>query len=631
MSEKPILKSKPQNSGGNEPRQSPPAPPRSLSQKPTPPKSSLNIEAGDAKNVPLMFQAQIKDRGNIQYVGDKKDKSKSSDPKPKQKPKYEQWVDEWIKECPTKLSKPLPNNNGVRLSEWQKQLAQLVPDKLPESDTDESPESDTDVKIWEYKIRWRIVMNGGQDEGVIRPVFGAKGMPFFPGSSMKGAFRRVCPEAKLQRYCGTLKDEKPTRPGILRFHGGYPTDMAWAQSNRLVDIAHGQQSYQVMRSEKNEGENANVQISLYQPKIEFEISSSQSLEDAEWLEIKKIWEKALGHGIGSRVSAGYGYVEEVEPELERVLLSVHLNGQGLMSQLLENAAKFKTPEFRPNMFKAALRGHTLRLLGGITDEDSAKALARQIWGGIPEQGNETAAVVGRIGIHFVEGNLSQGEHIYHEMPTYRLEGGKLDLLQIGIGEVSPELKVFLQKLVQFSLLLGGFGKSWRRVHHGVFYPSYFKDEKPMIGCHWEFAEKSKGLYIADEPDLTKVSDFIETVRGSAIAWVKSESNSWRTDTYVGTWREAWHSSKVQVWGRVATNKESLAVRWFHDSKRLKGTDLAGRMGQIGRVWHRIYPSGNGYIELLTMFPDDLDQTKNFLSFLKGETDFELLWGDADKS
>lgn len=629
MPEKPVLKSKPPIPGGNEPRQSPPVQPKSLPKKPTSSKSPFCIEAGDAKEVPLMFQAQIEDRGKIQYVGDNESKNNN------EPPKYEQWVEQWLTGCPPK---PLLVDNS--LPKWKRQLTQQVTVKLPEFGTD--------VKTWNYTIRWRMVTNGGQDDGVIRPVIGAKGMPFFPGSSMKGAFRRVCPEAKLKRYCGgeefTSKGEKRTRPGILRFHGGYPTGMAWAQSNRLVDIAHGQQPYQVMRSNKEKGENANVQISLYQPEFRFGISSPQSLEKAEWLEIEMIWKRALGNGIGSRVSAGYGYVESVEPEAERVLLSVHLHGKGLMSQLLlkqNRADKFKTPEFRSNMFKAALRGHTLRLLGGITDEDSAKALTRQIWGGIPNQGEEAKAVVGRVGIHFVvEEKLSQGKHTYQEarygstveMPTYSLKGGKLDLLQVGVGEVSPELKVFLQKLVQFTLLLGGFGKSWRRVHHRVFYPSYFdKDEKPMIGCHWEFADQSKGLYVSDEPDLVKVSKFIESVRATAIAWVQSESGNSQIDTYVRSWREAWHSSKVQVWGRIANNNESLAVRWFHDTERLKGTDLAGKMNQIGRVWHRMYPVGNGYIELLTIFPDKSQKSQNFLSFLRKQRDFELIWGDLGES
>jgi CRISPR-associated protein Cmr6 len=634
MPEKPILKTQPQKRDSL----SPPSPVRSLKQN-QPPKSSIKIDEGDAKDVPLMFQAQIEDRGNIQYVGD----NSNNEP-----PKYEQWVNQWLEGCPPRST---PGNENIQDS--QSQMAKALQTMFQAAGTNtkstlkaKSAADDADGRSWCYTIRWRMVTNGGQDEGIIRPVIGAKGMPFFPGSSMKGAFRRVCPQEQLQYYCGgeeeMPKGEKRTRPGILRFHGGYPANMNWAQSNRLVDIAHGQQSYQVMQSKKERGENANVQISLYQPEFKFGISSTQSLSESEWLKIKGIWEKALGGGIGSRVSAGYGYVNEVQPETEHVLFSVQLNGEGLMSQLLlkqTRGDKYKTPEFRPNMFKATLRGHTLRLLGGITDENLAKALTRQIWGGIPEQGEKGDAVVGKVGIHFaVDGKLSEGKHTYEqvnkydklvtiEMPTYSLKNGRLELLLM--SDVSPELKKFLKGLIQFSLLLGGFGKSWRRIHHGKFHKGYFSErKKPMIGCHWDFFAKPQDLKLIEVPDLEQVSSFIEALRSDAIAWISTQlSTALPTDVYAKDWREAWHPEKVQVWGRVAEDSTSLAVKWFHDTARLKDTPLAGKMGQIGRIWHRMYPVENGYIELLTIFPDDSKQTQNFMAFLNNESNFELRWGD----
>ncbi|MDA0867396.1 MAG: hypothetical protein O2890_13505, partial [Cyanobacteria bacterium] len=74
------------------------------------------------------------------------------------------------------------------------------------------------------------------------------------------------------------------------------------------------------------------------------------------------------------------------------------------------------------------------------------------------------------------------------------KNGQFDLLYI--KEMKPELAEFLLSLVRFSMLLGGFGKSWRRIHHDLFHKSYFnKNDKPMIGCHWEFANQSKDLYI----------------------------------------------------------------------------------------------------------------------------------------
>jgi CRISPR-associated protein Cmr6 len=619
-------------------------------------KQTLKIEFADAKNVPLMFQAQIPDRGNIQYVGD--DKNNKTQEKDQEKPAYERWVTQWIDGCPSKPEK-VDDSEPI----WKRK---------PVQSTIKLPEFGSHVKSWKYQIRWRMVTNGGQDEGLIRPVIGAKGMPFFPGSSMKGAFWRACPEEKRQQYCGgeiTVKGkkEKRTKPGILRFHGGYPVDMSWAQCDRLIDIAHGQQPYQVMRNTKEKG--ANVQISLYQPKFKFGISSTKILEDSEWEEIKLIWEKALASGIGSRVSAGYGYVDRinqdgsVEPieNLDRTLLSIHLNGQGLASQLLlkeDERDKHKTPEFRPNMFKATLRGHTLRLLGGIADEQIAQDLTKKLWGGIPEKGedkqeqtedNKPKAIVGSIGIHFtVEGKLcTKGKHTYKqvnklgnlstpEMPTYKLENGKLNLLKI--GKVKPEAEQFILNLVKFSVLLGGFGKSWRRTHHKRFYPSYFKNnDKPMIGCHWEFAPASEEFYIPAN-DLSDITEFITNIREDAIAWVKSEIEDYQPNSYVQNWREAWHPNKVQVWGRFAENGNSQAVQWFHETNRLKGSSLAGKMGQIGRTWHRMYPRyviqdgkltclENEYVELLTIFPDESDnKSQQFMDFLSTEnSEFKRIW------
>lgn len=621
MPEKPKPKPKPKHGSANRPSQPPSNRAATSDQTATPALSSC------ANSIPLMFQAQIKepDRGNVQYVGDREDNAQ---------PKYETWVKEWLDGCP-----PQPDKVDESIPLWKRKPVQTLV-KLPSFGTS--------VKTWEYKIRWRMVTNGGQDGDLIRPVIGAKGIPFFPGSSMKGAFRNACPEEKRLRYCGgeiiDAEGNKRTKPGILRFHGGYPVGMDWAQAHRLVDIAHGQQPYQVMRSTKERGENANVQISLYQPKFKFGISCPNiPLDSPEWEEIKAIWEKALSYGIGSRVSAGYGYVEEVKPSSDRVLASICLDGQGVASQLLLKATRedrYKTPEFRPNMFKAALRGHTLRILGGLVGEGLAKSLTQKIWGGIGERGGDGDAVVGYVGIDFaVEGGLHPGEHIYNQitksgrqievrMPIYKLNDGRLNLIRI--GEVKPELEAFLISLMKFSVLLGGFGKSWRRVHHKLFYPSYFdKKDKPMIGCHWQLAAASQDFLVNPNSDLSGITNFIEEIRQQAIVWIQSELGSYQPGC-AQDWREAFHPTKVQVWGRVTT-KKSHAVLWFHgnyqDQKKIYKSTLTGSMGKIGRVWHRMYPVENGFIEFLTIFPDESSQTREFLDFLgSSSSGFSKLWG-----
>jgi CRISPR-associated protein Cmr6 len=588
-----------------------PQKPGSTNQKP--PNSSLK-SVSNARNIPLMFQAQIKERGNIQYVGDQ------------DQPKYRKWVDEWVDGCP---SQPEVEDTSIPLA-LRRPVQSMV----------SFPQFDSTIKTYSYQIRWRILTNSGQDEALIRPIIGAKGIPFFPGSGMKGAFRKACPKEKQIRYCGgdfiDERGNKRTTPGILRFHGGYPIDMTWAADrNRLVDLAHGQQAYQVMKDKKEKGDNANVQISLYKPKFKFGISSAVIPTDSqEWKEIKQIWEKALGYGLGSRVSASYGYVEEVNYSDDRTLLSIYLNGKGVSSQLLS-----KTPEFRPNMFKATLRGHTLRILGGLIDARTAIDLTNKIWGGIPERGEGGEATVGSIGVEFSlddDEYLQLDEHIYYSearkkivVPLYDLNYGKLKLIRI--SNVKPELENFLISLIKFSVLFGGFGKSWRRVNHQEFYPSYFEnDNKPMIGCHWSLTSASQDFLVYPEPNLEGITNFIETIRTQAIAWIISEMGTYQSK-HVREWREAWHPSKVQIWGRVTDKKKSIAILWFHgnyqDEKTIKKSILTGEIGKIGRIWHRMYPVENHFVELLTIFPDDSQQTKDFLDFLSSDhSKFKLIWG-----
>ena len=178
------------------------------------------------------------------------------------------------------------------------------------------------------------------------------------------------------------------------------------------------------------------------------------------------------------------------------------------------------------------------------------------------------------------------------MPVYELEKGVLSILSMQPSqsiEQRQALETLVSALVQFSLLLGGFGKSWRRVDHRLFYPSYLaKGSKPMIGCHWEFIEGSRTLYHPVNK-IENISAFLDSLSQIIRAWIthRNESISQRTEN----WREAWH--KAQVWGRFAADsKDSHAVKWFHGdyfaSKSIYQSALTGQMGKIGRIWHRMY-------------------------------------------
>jgi CRISPR-associated protein Cmr6 len=574
------------------------------------------------QKIPMMYRAQIAGRCQLQRIV--KEVSEQD---------CERWTSEWLK------------------------MVSSQPPKFGEG-----------IRVQSYAINWRFVTNGGQDDTIIRPVIGARGYPYYPGSSMKGVFRRACTPEQAQRYCGGDSGQGDFFHGILRFHGGYPVDNNW--QNNLVDIVHPQQDWQVKgikqsletveqdsqvkSNQKSSG--AFAQISLYQPTLKFGISSIVPLEESEWQTIWKIWEKALSAGIGCRVSAGYG-----QPKTKKANLSYKpgLKGQGMASKLVNGEA-----EFRPNMFKAALRGHALRLFGGLTTAETAEALVQELFGGVKD-----GATVGLLNVtfQFSPDDLKMEEfgRESYKVSAYGVQGQLCFSLTKELPEEQKKvlLKV-IKALTRFAMVFGGFGKSWRRADHRLFYPEYYDGgrAKPLIGCHWQWYGEASLINNTryGVTNIKEVSTFIDRVRNDLKMWMKQQGVSPNPNKCAVSWREVWHPEIVQVWGRLAEDAEdSRAIEWLHkpyfpairkgqsSNRTIKSSSITGKMGKIGRIWHRMYPivklendpsnsqpylarSTNRYLELFTFFPsDDLDQQEEkFLDFLEYEqTMFQLLWGN----
>ena len=549
-----------------------------------------------AQKVPMMFRAQIGGRCQLQRL--ERD----------QEPDVVRWTEEWVERTYPKV-----------------------------------PHFAAGVQTRTYTITWRFVANGGQDDSIIRPAIGAKGYPFYPGSSMKGIFRRACTSEQRDRYCGQELVGGEFRPGLLRFHGGYPTTTDWTES--LIDIVHPQQDWQVKTDTKAAG--AFAQISLYQPELRFGISSAAPIGADEWETIWAIWEQALAGGIGCRVSAGYGQPLQRSSE---VLYSTRLKGQGQAAKLFDG-----TGEFRSNIFRAAIRGHALRILGGLTDASTADRLVEQLFGGVQGQGT-----VGLLRMTFHTSRLDldtfgQGAYV---QPTYEVEGHLIWMLQRSVPADQQEaLKKLVAALTRFAMVLGGFGKSWRRADHRLFLPDYYDAAyKPLIGCHWQWEGERSLAVDVKVRKLDKVGEFIDEVRQIAAEWMQLQG-CLPTPDRTAPWREAWAPGNVQVWGRMAEEAEDCeAIYWFHRPYReampraripegsIYRSSLAGRVSQIGRIWHRMYPLVRlkppekpgekpkpiptpKYLELLTIFPDDSRESDQLLDFLKSHPrQFQPVWG-----
>jgi CRISPR-associated protein Cmr6 len=538
---------------------------------------------------PMMYRAQIQGRCNLQFAGDNNN--------------LDQWKEEWT----------LPQRDKKPSHQYEYQLLNNDhPNNLIHS-----------IKI---DFPYRVLSNSGQDS-ILRPVLSVHGIPFIPGSSIKGIFRRLgkskledsSDKNTIETYCGT--EEKP---GILRFHGAYPIG-DW--TNRLVDIVHPQQPRQV---QNNKPTSAFTLISFYQPQFIFEFSSAKS--DISWEDVDRILREALTIGLGGKTSTGYGflsipnYANPLDSEHYAQALHISFQGKGVCSTLLQ-----RQPEFRPNMFKASLRGHMLRLLSGVNN--STSVVEKNIDTLLGNTDRE-----GLIKLFWESQDLRSDEN--QTPATYTTQGTlhiSTDVVS-NLTDVISNLKdvEFIGKVLKFAYVMGGFGKSWRRVSHQQFMPSY---KKFQIGCHWELKSDwidFKGIIEVNSENTLKA--FLDDLHETCFNRLAS-----RPSAPISNWREAWHPNRVQIYSKVVKN--SQAIQLFHQEP-FKTTPAIGgrqRLGEpkfVSSVWHRMLPIDNEqYLEIVTVFHGDRtpwkhqnqgDQLDPFIQSLE-KKELKLTWGEKPKA
>lgn len=541
---------------------------------------NMNIE-----QIPMMYRAQVSGRCSLQFAGDNED--------------LEQWRDEWV----------YPNSNNNNQPRYQHKEPTLgIVDKTYR------------IKI---EFPFRLFSNSGQDS-ILRPALGKNGIPFIPGSSIKGLFRRACTPEQAIEYCG---DNKQIVPGILRFHRAYPIG-DWAGTKqvsirrnrqiisetryRIVDVIHPQQKRQV---EGGGSPKALASISFYQPTCIFELSSSNT--DIDWKEVEEILLKALQNGLGGKTSTGYGlgaHIPSQSPTIPEYPVNISFKGLGV-SPLLRS----DEPEFRPNVFKATLRGHVKRLLGGVCNNKNAlEKTVKKFFGS-----SEAPGIV-NIFWEVREENYNQNDLT----PTYDTEG----ILHINAPNII-DLR-FIEMVLKFGFIMGGFGKSWRRVSHKKFYPRYPRLAQGLhIGCHWECLDND-WVNVRTTNDLKQfLNDLYELCKNRLGTQPPSAIN----------WREAWHPKRVAVYSKVVN--QSSAVQLFHDSTFKTTPAIGGRNPDDTRpkffssIWHRMLPvSNNKYLEIVTVFYGDRtpwqhklegNQLQKFIESLE-KKGLQLSWGEKPK-
>ncbi|NEN88922.1 MAG: hypothetical protein F6K48_08350 [Okeania sp. SIO3H1] len=510
------------------------------------------------EDVPMMYRAQVDGRCSIQYAQAKED--------------LQNWTEEWV----------FPDENNENQPSYQHQ----EPEKL-----------NLDGSVYRIKVEFpcRVFTNCGQDS-ILRPTIGKNGIPFIPGSSIKGLFRRLqnhpaVNKTTIDRYCGTEEE-----PGILRFHGAYPIG-DWAGTRNvefkngyektrygIVDLVHPQQTRQIQHKG---GPQANPLISFYRPTLIFELSSIKPLSEKKWEEIGGWLIQALRSGLGGKTSTGYGlglivkrnsHKKTLMPK-DKYPLSVELRGRGVSSLLLTDE-----PEFRPNLFKATLRGHVTRLLAGVSqDEEAIKNKVDKLFGCTEESGN--------VELYW----QSKSD------PEYDTLGKEQTLFYKTVGELfldAPQKdQAFLQKVLEFTFVMAGLGKSWRRVWHDKFYSQY---KTRAIGCHWEWLDSEiKRTKIQSSQGL---NDFLTKLHEQTKQYMGVSLNS---ELFM-PWCEAWSPKRLSVFSQEVS--QSKAIKLFHREEFKNTLAIGGRKPGGNRptccslVWHRMLPiEDDKYLEIVTLF------------------------------
>ena len=515
----------------------------------------LKLAPEMAGEVPREYRAQVEGRCQRQFI------PKPKDPPPGWTSDIEAWIEEWVKgidpKCPFR-------SDGLRLVTVQ--------------------------------VDWRLISNSGVDEGIIRPVLGARGWPILPGSGIKGLFRRACSPEQALHWCGSRCADAEPGPGILRFHGAWPLDASWGDGNGrdrngcgLLDVAHPQQNWQVGFEAGKEKHSAFGVVSLLRPRLCIGLSSTRSdLSEEEWKEITATLRRALERGLGGRTCVGYGTTGRLSGD---VLFQCRLEGQGSAARLLNGE-----PEFRPTMFRAAIRGMALRLFGGLSDEATAQKTVNQLFGSVEGTGN-----VGLLATAY-SSDAAPGPGTYGrgswKQPVYATSG----CLQWRLartcraGESEESLKELLACLHGITMALAGFGKGWRRPDHRIFHPRY---GKTPIGCHWQWLAPETLPSGIPVQSGEQISALLRRARRSGRRWLEATG---QRPASPAPWREVIHPEQMQIWVRRADgSRDAKAIHWFHktpqrenpDPRDLKATPVGGQVNRVGLAWNRMLPLLDG--------------------------------------
>jgi CRISPR-associated protein Cmr6 len=336
-------------------------------------------------------------------------------------------------------------------------------------------------------VSWRMRVGGHKGpENILLPAFDALGMPYIPGSTLRGVARNQAireilaanpgmvwkdAERKIEPYFGGLDAAAGDQAGKVIFLDAYP--IPTKNGGLTMDMANAIWGWE--GDDLKYAPNPNPFLSIRETAFVIGLRKTAVCSDESLLKVRGWLEAGLAQGVGSQVNAGYGCLvsQKVERapgflEVDFVIKGQLIHGHQTFTQWRFND-KNQTwqmrgapqAEVRPTAFKSMLRYWFRALAIGVLPVNTVKEQEAAIFGAInpPRHGWLTVEVT--------DGKIIQQESRSTRDGKQDPNGEQAGKLILRCSQETPgakELAVseLLKHLTWLMFHLGGIGQGARR-------------------------------------------------------------------------------------------------------------------------------------------------------------------------
>lgn len=319
---------------------------------------------------------------------------------------------------------------------------------------------------------WRLRVGGIRGpEDILLPAFDARGVPYVPGSTLRGVARaeaiRQAGKDAAEKVFGALDIDVADRAGKVTFLDAYPKP---GQDGLSLDMANN--IWRWTDSDLEYHPNPNPFFSLEKPTLTIGLRlSSHCTDRAVLLQVKEWLIAGLQAGLGSQLNSGYGEMltpgERTEPVDEIIRVAFELQGQLIHGRQdftewwWDGKYKLRTSphaEVRPTAFKNMLRYWFRVFARGVLKLDTVQRLEGLLFGSI-----KPTRSWGCLKFEILNGKSDEDEDIPQQT-------GKLVISKTlkfhALSEKSQQaITDLIQHLTWITFHIGGIGQGARRPLH----------------------------------------------------------------------------------------------------------------------------------------------------------------------